>query len=298
MVNSEYPMDWRSRRQEVFDQDGYTCQNCERKGGEKGDAELRAYHLVPLDIGGTHETTNLLTVCKRCKAAISTAVESPPEAADENSMVDSIDTLGDLKQAIAYVDKIENLVSQYAEQVLGEGEVDEGRLVRNSDSFLIDARDAKNHILTAKLMFSNVNLGAGSQAKADAYSRLSEEVFFLLRYELEIVGYFQDYIDVLTTVKCPKCGYDADQDSKLCGECSRELPVFWECLQCRTNVDELDEDYCSSCGNELPELPPKQWRELEAIREATEETMAEWQAQLQTVLGVVENQVVPAHKQG
>ena len=298
MVNTEYPRDWRSRRREVFEQDGYTCQNCERKGGEKGDAELLAYHLIPADEGGSHDTGNLLTVCKRCKRRLTREVESSGAVTDEDSMVDPIESLEDLQRAIAYVDKIESLVSQYADQVLGEGDIDEGRIVRNSESFLIDARDAKNHILTAKLMFSNVALDADTQAQHDAYARLSEEVFVLLRNELEIVGYFQDYIDVLTTVKCPKCGYDAEQDSKLCGECSRELPVFWECLQCRTNVDELEEDYCSACGNELPELPPEQQRELDAVQEGTAATLDEWQSQLQTVLDVVENEVVPAHKQG
>ncbi|MFD1585496.1 zinc ribbon domain-containing protein [Halorientalis brevis] len=296
MVNTEYPRDWRSRRREVFEQDGYTCQNCERKGGEKGDAELLAYHLVPLDAGGSHDTANLLTVCRQCKRRLTEAADASAEGAAEDSMVDPIESLQDLQRAIAYVDKIESLVSKYANQVLGDGDVDEGEIVRNSESFLIDARDAKNHILTAKLMFANLHLEADTQAKRDAIAHLSEEVLGLLRYELEIVGYFQDYINVLTTVKCPKCGYDADQDSKLCGECSRELPVFWECLQCRTDVDELDEDYCSACGNELPELPPEQQRELESVQEATAATLTEWQSQLETVLTVVETEVVPAHK--
>jgi len=294
MVDGDLPLDWRARRNEVFGRDSYACQYCGEKGGEHGDADLIAYHLVPSELGGSHDTMNLVTLCRTCKGAIAAGEPGGGDggAAAEEVGATSIDDMGDLRRAIAHLDKLENLVSRYAAQVLGEGDIDEGEIVRNYKSFRVDARDVKKHILTSKLMFTNMQLGADQEAQQQVYSKLTEQVLALLRYELEIVNRFLDFVDVLTTTKCPKCGYDADRDSKLCGECSRELPVHWECLQCRTDIDELDEDHCSACGNELPELPPEQQQELDAVREATKGTIDAWRSQLSAVLEVVQNDLV------
>ncbi|WP_136716232.1 HNH endonuclease [Halorientalis salina] len=294
MVNGDYPRDWRARRNEVVERDGLTCQNCERKGGERGAAELLAFHLVPREMGGTHDTMNLVTICRSCKGAITGegAGGGDGGGSAELARETTIDDLGDLRGAIAHLDKLEQLTSKYASQVMGEGEIDEGEIVRNEERFRIDARDVKKHLLTSRLMFTNLRLNTDSQAQQQAYAKLTERVLFLLRYELEVVNRFLDYVDILTTVKCPKCGYDADRDSKLCGECSRELPVHWECLQCRTDVDKLEDDYCEACGNELPELPPDQRRELESVQETTETTIEKWQDRLNEVVSVMENDLV------
>ncbi len=66
----DYPSDWDSRRKEVYRRDNYTCQNCGVKGGPKGGAELHAHHIVPKSKGGTHQLSNLKTVCSQCHNAI------------------------------------------------------------------------------------------------------------------------------------------------------------------------------------------------------------------------------------
>lgn len=66
----EYPSDWDKRRKIVYKRDNYTCQNCGRKGGPMGQAELHAHHVVPKSKGGTHRVENLQTVCKECHDAI------------------------------------------------------------------------------------------------------------------------------------------------------------------------------------------------------------------------------------
>lgn len=290
MVNGDYPPDWRSRRAEVFQRDGYACQGCGEKGADRGDAELVAYHLVPRERGGTHDTMNLLALCRRCKHAFSEGeTDTEPEI---DVPVTRIEDLEDLRRAVAYIDDLETHVAAYAKQVFSDGEVDEGEIVRNTESFRLDAREVKQRTLTVRFMFTNLRLDADSQAQRDAYEKLADRVLFLLRYQHELVNHFLDFVDVLTTVKCPKCGYDADRDSKLCGECSRELPVHWECLQCRTDIDTLDEDYCSACGNELPELPPEQQQELDDVRTATQRTIREWRAQLNEVTTVMQNDLV------
>lgn len=61
-----YPSDWSKRRKSVLKRDDYTCQNCGDRGGPYGDTELHADHVVPKSKGGTHDRTNLLTLCKPC----------------------------------------------------------------------------------------------------------------------------------------------------------------------------------------------------------------------------------------
>lgn len=69
-MSEGYPSDWGSRRKEVYRRDDYTCQNCGALGGPHGDAELHAHHIVPKSKGGTHNTSNLKTLCKDCHDAI------------------------------------------------------------------------------------------------------------------------------------------------------------------------------------------------------------------------------------
>jgi len=69
-VKNDYPADWNRIRKEVYSRDRHTCQNCGYKGGPRGDAELHAHHIVPKSKGGTHNKSNLQTVCKDCHNAI------------------------------------------------------------------------------------------------------------------------------------------------------------------------------------------------------------------------------------
>ena len=59
-------------RQKVLERDGYTCQACGHKGGEKyADGEvvrLEVDHIVPLNQSGKTVEENLWTLCSRCNA--------------------------------------------------------------------------------------------------------------------------------------------------------------------------------------------------------------------------------------
>lgn len=60
-------MDERTRER-VFDRDGYRCTGCGARGGDRGDAELHADHIVPKAAGGRDTTGNLTTRCASCHA--------------------------------------------------------------------------------------------------------------------------------------------------------------------------------------------------------------------------------------
>lgn len=64
-----YPPDWDQRRRRVYKRDNYTCQNCGNQGGPYGDAELHAHHIVNVASGGSHDLTNLTTLCVDCHTA-------------------------------------------------------------------------------------------------------------------------------------------------------------------------------------------------------------------------------------
>jgi hypothetical protein len=59
-----YPANWGEISQQVKKRDGYKCRNC---GGTKN---LHAHHIVPRVKGGTHELTNLATICRKCHKKI------------------------------------------------------------------------------------------------------------------------------------------------------------------------------------------------------------------------------------
>lgn len=69
-IKRDYPDDWDARRRRVYKRDNHSCQNCGRRGGRGGNQELHAHHIVPKSKGGTHQESNLITLCKDCHQAI------------------------------------------------------------------------------------------------------------------------------------------------------------------------------------------------------------------------------------
>ena len=59
MRTGEYPDDWDERRKQVLERDGYECQ-------EYGatDTTLHVHHLTPISEGGSHNLSNLETLCE------------------------------------------------------------------------------------------------------------------------------------------------------------------------------------------------------------------------------------------
>lgn len=88
-MSDSYPSDWDQRRKKVYQRDNYTCQNCGAQGGPHGNAELHAHHIVPKGKGGTHEVSNLKTICNECHSAIHNenvyAPTDPDVALSQNS---------------------------------------------------------------------------------------------------------------------------------------------------------------------------------------------------------------------
>ena len=64
--SKEYPDDWAQRRRKTFARDNYSCQKCGVRGGHVAPVRLQAHHIIPVGRGGSHDGSNLITLCADC----------------------------------------------------------------------------------------------------------------------------------------------------------------------------------------------------------------------------------------
>lgn len=81
-MGDSYPSDWDQRRRGVYQRDSYKCKHCGKEGGPHGSAELHAHHIVPKSEGGSHDASNLVTLCRDCHKK----TESYPEENEQNAV--------------------------------------------------------------------------------------------------------------------------------------------------------------------------------------------------------------------
>jgi 5-methylcytosine-specific restriction endonuclease McrA len=53
-------------RLDVFERDGFRCQECGYQAHDSKDRKLHVDHIVPVSMGGTNEMDNLQTLCDKC----------------------------------------------------------------------------------------------------------------------------------------------------------------------------------------------------------------------------------------
>ena len=59
--DERYPKNWQRLRNMVFDRDKRRCRVCGRK-----PKYLQCHHIVPVGRNGSHHSSNLISVCRRC----------------------------------------------------------------------------------------------------------------------------------------------------------------------------------------------------------------------------------------
>ncbi len=64
MRTGGYGDDWEERAKRIRARDGYECQSCGAT-----DTELHVHHITPIREGGSHDESNLETICRSCHAA-------------------------------------------------------------------------------------------------------------------------------------------------------------------------------------------------------------------------------------
>jgi len=53
----------------IYLRDGFTCVYCRRDLHDADPFDVTLDHLIPRSLGGTHETTNLVTACRSCNSS-------------------------------------------------------------------------------------------------------------------------------------------------------------------------------------------------------------------------------------
>ena len=118
---SEYPDNWDALRQQVFQRDGFECQNCGYSPKHDSDPSLHAHHIVPISNGGLDHMSNLISLCSDCHAAAHGKRMAPTYSPEEhNETLDSFNSDSQLRS---------HLISKYGadevvDQILSHLDID------------------------------------------------------------------------------------------------------------------------------------------------------------------------------
>lgn len=297
---NDYPPDWDSRRNRVYARDNFECQNCGRKGGKKGSLELHAHHVVPKSSGGTHQESNLLTVCKECHKSIhgnSTAPSAAQRSVSDLSIPQSIDSFTDYRKVLI---KISSLLG-IGQQKGALSDMEQHKQILAQDVYwAFNYEDNLSHsiktdILNMKQTLSHNNFTHESEDIENAVEEILAKSIEALGLYAEYTNKINEYHYLTKSVKCQDCGSLQDVSSDFCGECGYELPLIWECPECGSSEDTLNDSFCTSCGGELDDFPEEQRRKLEEMKR---DCMTTWN-EADSLLGedvdeLVQNEIPPS----
>jgi RNA polymerase subunit RPABC4/transcription elongation factor Spt4 len=247
---SEYPPDWNSRRREVYKRDNYTCTHCGAKGGDEGNNELHAHHIVPKSRGGSHSTSNLITLCDQCHSAVHNKNSAARSPRQEDGLVRvQSDVFGEISDDIIIaLPKILRFAvkKEWPDEITAE-------LVRKR----------RNEISSSVL---NVNNGLDKLDQLSPSSRYAEEV---IEVDNRIINIWTETIQNIlekyeemykllkeaekSEVTCSECGAVLDTKADFCPECGAEVQTYPSCPGCNEMLD-MDQNYCPGCGESLSEV--------------------------------------------
>lgn len=151
MSSRGYPSDWNARRKTVYERDNYKCQNCGEGGGSNDNTELHAHHIVPKSKGGTHNISNLKTLCEDCHNAIHGDSMAPSASTinKENSksplplrQYKNPYVISEHLQHINKIGEISRVCENIADKVININSIS----TQNSSKNQLDSNNAKNGI--------------------------------------------------------------------------------------------------------------------------------------------------------
>jgi len=251
-MSTDYPSDWETRRKDVYQRDGYKCQNCGRNGGPQSRAELHAHHIVPKSKGGTHQRSNLITVCKDCHNAIHGNSSAPTStgrtSTHEELAVAVVDTINSISQSdAASNDAIDRLFRLFATaQDGGEFPIDEYEAIRYE--IIKQAFKTKEEIQEYQSTIRHY-LSQEAQTDIDSYVDATWES---IKSKVFVTGHADDILMEFADrdIKCTECGKVIDPDAEFCKHCGDAVELVPECSSCGNELTS-DSNFCSQCGSEV-----------------------------------------------
>jgi hypothetical protein len=282
MSANGYPSDWNSRRKKIYQRDGYECQNCGVYGGTKGDAELHAHHVVPKSKGGTHDTTNLITICKGCHNAVHGKKSAPTKKSRKN---DSSGTIQDILEFFSVFKKISeqrDLVSgMLAIPLEGLNDYSDNDTAKEATEFVKEMKESREALTKIRFQLENIKLDydevvkkADTQSKSELKNSIEKCAELLLKeieLQLQAVNISQEYIEIISVVSCPNCGAEQKDEDSFCGECGEEIPNVWSCSTCGKSIEDVGQDFCKSCGEMVKTFPEQQNVKIKSLKNEADE---------------------------
>lgn len=261
---SDYPSDWDSRRHDIYERDGYQCQNCGAGGGPHGSADLHAHHIVPKSKGGTHKRSNLISVCRDCHNAIhgdSQAPTSTNRSSTISSERELYASLVDVLESVAECeaksnDALDRLINQL--EAVGDGydfTVEEYTSIRYGvikQAFHIKEKIDQYESTTRKY------LDKDAQTDIDAYI---DAAWDSIQAKINVIGHVDDLFMEFTDrdIECTGCGEIVESGAQYCNNCGKDLKLEHVCSSCGSSLD-AEDNFCTNCGSEVQEkqTPDKQ----------------------------------------
>jgi len=254
-MTTNYPSDWNSRRQQVLERDEFICQNCGIQGGSHGNAELHAHHVVPKSRGGSHDVSNLISLCSDCHNTVhSKNAQAPSHGQQQDSEIDYSNpdflALSDkiLNDTLSIMSVTTRLLRTTGED-FSNNEVDyEGTLAVQNDVRVAIVRT-----------FEHINLLEHSWE-----GRYPEELVQTINQGVEaaekVLANLSSALDLVETclidcyvqeTSCPACGTSLNEDDTFCGGCGSEIATMKpSCPACDAEINK-DDKFCRDCGEEL-----------------------------------------------
>lgn len=272
-VSRDYPSDWNSRRKQVYKRDNYTCQNCGSMGGPRGNAELHAHHIVPKSRGGTHATSNLVSLCKQCHNTVHSKSKQAPVS--HQQPIETSPRYGEVSDAI--VTDIATVIDTMIDVIN-----------------LVDSPDISLQQKANEIEQTAIELRPFIMEMTDAIEIL--ETLPSSNYPGEVIVHDKEFMDhsldvmllslewletrsnqlnnVVTQIySCPDCGRSVNiDDEDFCSDCGSELKLGFTCPSCGEEVFGSD-SFCSSCGESLDGVEDKARLEksIEEVKDDTED---------------------------
>ena len=276
---SNLPSDWDSRRKRVYNRDAYSCQNCGTQGGKHNNVELHAHHIVPKAQGGSHDTSNLITLCKECHNTVHSKSKLAPTARGRSSpdygkLSDSI--LNSILEMIEVADNALTLNPNVSVREFNHNLSKSGKKLRSLSLSITETSIQLENINRDRYPDDVVTT---TDAAVDAGIKTIEPM-------LEAIEEISKNLDeaIENELICTGCGSTIEADNQFCAKCGTELEhVQQECDNCGNGLS-VKESACPACGNDINTDYSEETQEFLNDIEMRSEKMADAAVEFQTKL--------------
>jgi hypothetical protein len=283
MDSNNYPPDWDNRRKKVYKRDSYKCQNCGIKGRKQGTAELHAHHIVPKAKGGTHKLSNLKTMCSECHKAIHGEHVAPTSDQTVDINAENISEITDISQLAGEAGEIIDLFEKMRSLPILSSH-SKVNIEESKNKGLLEDIHKHRHKLS-----NNVSLQYRLDEHQDVADRFVRTNLQFLQSMLGALSSINTFRETLLTVECPNCEASQKESADYCGNCGSKLPLLWECPECHSTVNTIENGFCKHCGEELEDAPPKLIKKYKSNKANMEEKVEMSGEKMKEMSNVLEN---------